>query len=135
MLPRPARSRCRHVPGAVRLPVAIGLVIACCLGPAEAGTRVSGSVFSIDPAKGELVLDDAGHRHHVRLGPGTTVRERGTDKTVGDLHGGDRVVVSIDGDPPVARRIELAGPSPQQGSGGRAIPGFATGLDARTPPR
>lgn len=120
------------MPGTVRVAL---VLVACSLGPAEAGSRVAGSILSVDPAKGEMLLDDAGHRHHVRLGPATTVRERGTDKSLDDLHGGDRVVVSLDGNPPVARRIELAGPSPRQGDGGTAIPGFASGLDARTPPR
>lgn len=103
--------------------------------PAEAGQRVAGSILSIDPERGDLVLDDAGRRHRLRLGPGTTVRERGTDKSIADLHAGDRVVASSDGDPPVVRRIEVAGPGPKQGDGGRAVPGFASGLDARTPPR
>jgi len=117
-----------------RLALAAALSIAL-PGGAGAGPRVAGRILSVDAPEGDLVLDDAGHRHRVRLGPATSVRERGTDRTVADLRKGDRVVVSTEGEPPVARRIEVAGPAPTRADGAAAVPGFASGLDARTPPR
>ncbi|MEI8359405.1 MAG: hypothetical protein WCH13_13060 [Deltaproteobacteria bacterium] len=52
-----------------------------------------------------------------------------------DLHHGDRVVISADGDPPVARRIQVAGPAATPHGGGPVVPGFASGLDARNTPK
>ncbi|MFM7143068.1 MAG: hypothetical protein ACKO2K_14275 [Alphaproteobacteria bacterium] len=135
---RAGARRIEIVAGAFRLSVAAASLLACTPGPARAGTRVAGTILSVDAGKGEVVLDDAGHRLRLRLDGETKVREKGSDKSVADLHGGDRVVVSTDGDPPVARRIEVAGPAPaqsQSGAGGPAIPGFASGLDARSRPR
>ncbi len=119
---------------ALRLSVALalGLVMPAAT---RAGQRIAGTILSVDAAAGEMVLDDAGHRHRIGLGTGTGVRERGTDKTTADLAKGDRVVVSIEGEPPVAKRIEVAGPAPKAVDGGPDVPGFAAGLDARTPPR
>ncbi|MBU6281834.1 hypothetical protein KGQ64_06290 [bacterium] len=127
---RRALARRLRARAAFALAVAVGLPAA-----APAGQRFAGSILSVDTAAGELVLDDAGHRHRIALDSATNVRERGTDRTTADLKKGDRVVVSVEGEPPVARRVEVAGPAPRAGDGGPDVPGFASGLDARTPPR
>ena len=102
---------------------------------AEHEQRVSGSILSVDADAGEIVLDDAGRRRKFRVGPDISIREKGSDKTMADLHHGDRVVISADGDPPVARRIQVAGPAATPHGGGPVVPGFASGLDARNTPK
>ena len=102
---------------------------------AEHEQRVSGSILSVDADAGEIVLDDAGRRRKFQVGPDISIREKGSDKTMADLHHGDRVVISADGDPPVARRIQVAGPAATPHGGGPVVPGFAAGLDARTTPK
>ena len=78
---------------------------------------------------------DAGRRRKFQVGPDISIREKGSDKTMADLHHGDRVVISADGDPPVARRIQVAGPAATPHGGGPVVPGFASGLDARNTPK
>ena len=103
-----------------------------------ATTRVVGNVLQIDLEKRELTILDAGRRHRIGFDDATQVRQGTVDRTISDLHRGDRVVITLDNDSAgLARRIAIAGPGDLVGGSGSNLgaPAFSTPPDARTPIR
>jgi hypothetical protein len=84
-------------------------------GPAAGSARVAGNVWTVDPDTASLVILDAGHKITVYCDADTVIRHGSTDRTLHDLHRGDRVVVTLADDTPdalVARLIAIAGTAP-----------------------
>lgn len=97
----------------------IALVLASALllpvGYASASARVAGNVWTVDPDNASLVILDAGRRITVYCDADTVIRHGSTDRTLRDLHRGDRVVVTLAEETPdalIARLIAIAGPPP-----------------------
>ncbi|HYC22524.1 MAG TPA: hypothetical protein VEI94_07470 [Candidatus Bathyarchaeia archaeon] len=92
--------------------VAAGAVLALLLlaGPVTASSRLAGNVVSVDTTKREIILIDAGKKHTVSLGPQAVLRKGTEDKQLGDLHHGDRIVVTFD-ENGAARLVSIAGPA------------------------
>jgi len=91
---------------------ATGAVLALLLlaGSVAASSRLAGNVVSVDTTKREIILIDAGKKHTVSLGPQAVLRKGTEDKQLGDLHHGDRIVVTFD-ENGAARLVSIAGPA------------------------
>jgi hypothetical protein len=108
-------------------------------GGAGAAERIAGNVLVVDAEGGQITVIDAGRRHTIAIAPDTAIRAAGQNRAVKDLRRGDRIVITLDeADPGRAVRVSVAGPglvTPGASIAGANVPGFATGLNARTPPR
>lgn len=100
------------------VPLLVLLLAATLLQPsghAVASARVAGNVWTVDPDTASLVILDAGHKITVYCDADTVIRHGSTDKTLHDLHRGDRVVVTLAEETPdalIARLIAIAGAAP-----------------------
>lgn len=84
-------------------------------GDAAASARVAGNVWTVDPDTASLVIIDAGRKITVYCDADTVIRQGATDRTLKDLHRGDRVVVTLAEETPdalIARLIAIAGAAP-----------------------
>lgn len=96
-----------------RLLLATTVVLAC--GLASASTRIAGNVWKVDPDTSSVTILDAGRKITFTYDADTIVRHGSTDRAIGDLHRGDRVVVTLADEIPDAlhaRLIAIAGPQP-----------------------
>jgi hypothetical protein len=99
-------------------PVAVLLALATLLAPrsVSASARVAGNVWTVDVDAAQLTIVDAGRKITVYCDSDTVIRYGSTDRTLGDLKRGDRVVVTLADDTPdalIARLIAIAGaPAP-----------------------
>lgn len=85
------------------------------LADAAASARVAGNVWTVDPDTASLVILDAGRKITVYCDADTVIRHGTVDKTLRDLHRGDRVVVTLAEETPdalIARLIAIAGAAP-----------------------
>lgn len=94
--------------------VAVVLALAALLAPrgVPASARVAGNVWTVDLDAAKLTIIDAGRKITVYCDGDTVIRYGSTDRTLGDLKRGDRVVVTLADETPdalVARLIAIAG--------------------------
>jgi hypothetical protein len=114
---------------------------------AAASERMAGNVLAVDVERGEITMLDIGQRVTLVVDPEASIRGAGAAKTLSDLKRGDRIVVTLaegeTGHHPAAgealrvARLVIAGPGRVGPSlaPGASVPGFASGLNARVPPR
>jgi hypothetical protein len=104
----------RPVPASL-LAVLLSAAIACPPPHAAASARVAGNVWTVDPDASSLTIVDAGRMITVYCDADTVIRHGSTDRTLADLHRGDRVVVTLAEETPdalIARLVAIAGAAP-----------------------
>lgn len=85
------------------------------LPPAAASARVAGNVWTVDPDASSLTIVDAGRMITVYCDADTVIRHGSNDRTLADLHRGDRVVITLADETPdalIARLVAIAGAAP-----------------------
>lgn len=133
-----APQRARRTAGALAPLLSIALCVTLPLR-GEGAERLAGNILAVDVERREITLLDAGHRHLIEVAPDASIRASGQDRTLDHLNRGDRIVVTlVEGEPTRAARVVIAGPGhvgPGSLHSGATVPGFASGLNARNPPR
>jgi hypothetical protein len=108
-----------------------------------ASPRIAGNVLNVNTEKRQLTINDAGQKRTIDLAEDAVIRHGSTDRTLADLHRGDRVVVTLDDSPaPRGKIVSIAGPKVAEanpahrpehhrpgmpGSGSGALPGSVPG--------
>lgn len=91
----------------------MGALLLPCLETAAAA-RLAGNVWTVEPETCTVTIIDAGRKITFVCDAETIIRRGSTERTLADLHRGDRIVVTLAEETPDALRarlIAIAGPA------------------------